>query len=206
MNPALDSQYWSQRYLEQDTGWDTGSVTPPLKAYIDQLPDPSLRILIPGAGNAYEAEYLFNKGFSRVTVCDLAAEPLANLKQRCPEFPAEQLLQTDFFGLRERFDLILEQTFFCALNPSLRPDYAGKMYELLNPGGKLAGLLFDDPLNADRPPFGGSREEYLKYFSPYFKIRTFGPCYNSIPPRKGRELFIILEKPVSGESRITAGK
>jgi thiopurine S-methyltransferase len=68
------------------------------------------------------------------------------------------------------------------------------MNELLNPGGKLVGLLFNDKLNTDKPPFGGTEEEYLNYFEKYFKIKTFEPCYNSIKPRAGRELFINLEK------------
>jgi hypothetical protein len=45
-----------------ETGWDLGQVSPPLKAYIDQLTDKNLRILIPGCGNSYEAEYLLEKG------------------------------------------------------------------------------------------------------------------------------------------------
>ncbi|SHI83533.1 Thiopurine S-methyltransferase (TPMT) [Algibacter luteus] len=50
--------YWTQRYNERQTGWDVGKPTTPLKTYIDQLKNKSLKILIPGAGNAYEAEYL----------------------------------------------------------------------------------------------------------------------------------------------------
>jgi len=104
------------------------------------------------------------------------------------------LLLIDFFELRQTFDLIVEQTFFCALAPTLRKSYFKKMHELLKPGGKLAGVLFDDVLNPDKPPFGGNREEYLSYIGNAFKINTFEICYNSIKPRQGRELFINLEK------------
>jgi thiopurine S-methyltransferase len=65
---------------------------------------------------------------------------------------------------------------------------------LLRPGGKLAGVLFDIPLYADRPPYGGSKELYVSVFKPYFRFITFEKCYNSIPPRAGNELFMILEK------------
>ena len=54
----LDAEYWEERYRAGTTGWDIGSPSTPLKEYIDQLQDPSKKILIPGAGNAYEAEYL----------------------------------------------------------------------------------------------------------------------------------------------------
>ena len=92
----------------------------------------------------------------------------------------------------EKYDLIIEQTFFCALDPKLRPDYFQKVEELLNPGGKLVGVMFDDKLNTDKPPFGGNKEEYLTYIGSGLKIKTFERCYNSIKPRKDRELFINL--------------
>ena len=68
------------------------------------------------------------------------------------------------------------------------------MHDLLNNGGKLVGLLFDGPLNEDYPPFGGTKQEYEKYLRPYFNIKVFERSYNSIIPRKGRELFMILIK------------
>lgn len=187
-------KYWTDRYLTNQTQWDTGSITSPLKSYFDQLQDKDVKILIPGAGNGYEAEYLFHQNFRHVYLADISSIPLGNFKQRCPLFPDFQLIHADFFTLNMQFDLIIEQTFFCALHPSQRPDYARQMYHLLRPGGKLVGLLFDDPLNSDHPPYGGNREEYLKYFLPYFTVKYFDPCYNSIPPRAGRELFISLIK------------
>jgi methyl halide transferase len=190
----LNEEYWGKRYLTNDTGWDAKSPTAPLQHYIDQLKNKALRVLIPGCGNAYEAEYMFNKGFKNVFVTDIASVPLNNFKERCPSFPSSQLIHSDFFNLEQNYDLILEQTFFCALDPSLRKKYAEKCAALLVKGGKLAGVLFDDKLNNDKPPFGGSKEEYISYFRPYFDIKYFDKCTNSIPPRAGRELFINLIK------------
>ncbi len=192
---SLDKKYWDNRYTTSDFGWDLGEISPPLKAYFDGLQNNNLKILIPGAGNSYEAEYLFNKGFRQVYACDFARSALNNLKQRCPEFPESHLLESDFFELEERaFDLIIEQTFFCALNPSLRKKYFEKMHDLLKTDGKLVGLLFDDKLNSDVPPFGGSAEEYKPLFEPYFMAHRYEPCTNSVKPRAGRELFIELLK------------
>lgn len=190
----LDKGYWESRYQNNETGWDTGSITTPIKEYIDQLNNKNLSILVPGAGNAHEAGYIFEKGFKNVWVADIAPTPLNNFKSKYPSFPDNQLLNVDFFALSMQFDLIIEQTFFCALDPSLRPAYAKKMWELLQPKSKLVGLLFDDALNADRPPFGGNKKEYEQYFQPYFHFRYFEQAYNSIKPRQGRELFICLEK------------
>lgn len=67
------------------------------------------------------------------------------------------------------------------------------MLGLLNQGGKLVGVLFDQTFDFQGPPFGGNRVEYLTYFSGKFEIETFEPCDNSIPERSGSELFIKLK-------------
>lgn len=194
MTDNLSAEYWNNRYINNDFGWDIGTISSPLKAYIDQLNNKNLNILIPGAGNSYEAEYLHQNGFKNVMVLDFAAEPLHNVKQRVPGFPAQHLVQQDFFEHTGQYDLVVEQTFFCALNPELRRNYVRQMHNLLKPGGQLAGVLFNDPLNADKPPFGGNKAEYENLFSDLFEIKILAPCYNSIKPREGRELFMILIK------------
>lgn len=193
-NLDLSGAAWDNRYKNEDTGWDLGSVSPPLKAYIDQLENKNQRILIPGGGNSYEAEYLFTRGFQNVFVVDVSETALHNFQRRVPDFPADQLIHKDFFDIKDSFDLILEQTFFCALFPKLRKEYAIKVHEILTEKGKLVGLLFDAPLFANRPPFGGSKKEYTSYFSPYFNFKIYEPCYNSHPSRRGKELFINLIK------------
>lgn len=186
--------YWENNYNSNQIGWDIGYVSPPFTNYIDQLANKNISILIPGSGNAYEAEYLFQNGFKNITVLDIAKQPLENLKKRIPTFPIENLIQGDFFKHDQMYDLILEQTFYCAISPQLRSKYATKVYELLKNKGKLTGLLFDFPLTEQGPPFGGSLEEYKNTFSKQFHIRVLKSCYNSIKPRLGRELFIIFEK------------
>ena len=190
----LNKNFWENRYHENKTGWDIGYISTPIKTYIDQLTKKDLKILIPGAGNSYEAEYLWKKGFKNVFVIDIANQPLSNLKKRLPKFPDKQLINKDFFELKNSFDLIIEQTFFCALEPSLRKSYSNKMKELLKDNGKIVGLLFDFELTKEGPPFGGSKDEYLNLFSPLFKIKTLEKSYNSIKPREDRELFFIFEK------------
>lgn len=184
--------YWNHRYLSGETGWDLGEVSPPLRSYFDQLTDKDIRTLIPGGGNSYEAEYLYKRGFKNVHVCDVATIPLRNLKQRIPGFPTGQLLNKNFFDLKGKFDLIVEQTFFCAIDPVQRADYIQKTSELLKPGGKLVGLLFNIPLNQDRPPFGGKLEDYREMFASAFEIAIMETAYNSAASRAGNELFIKM--------------
>jgi SAM-dependent methyltransferase len=194
MDQQFNAAYWQHRYLTDQTGWDTGEITPPLREYFGQLLNKNLRVLIPGCGNGYEAEYLFKHGFHKVFLVDVAEAPLRNFSQRIPEFPKEQLLQEDFFALQGEYDLIVEQTFFCALDPKLRPAYARKCAALLKPKGKLMGLLFDTTFMHDGPPFGGSREEYRNHFAPYFNFIHFDTAYNSLAARQGREVFMLLQK------------
>ncbi|MCK0180250.1 TPMT family class I SAM-dependent methyltransferase [Flavobacteriaceae bacterium S0862] len=190
----LNKSFWEHRYRENKTGWDLGHVSLPIQTYIDQLTNKDLKILIPGAGNSYEAEYLWEKGFKNVFVLDIANQPLINFKKRVTKFPDKQLINKDFFELKNSFDLIIEQTFFCALQPTLRKNYSNKMNELLKENGKLVGLLFNFELTKEGPPFGGSKTEYLNLFSSVFKIKTLEKSYNSIKPREDIELFFIFEK------------
>lgn len=193
-NIDLTSQAWDNRYLNNDIGWDLGEISFPLKTYFDQLENKKAKILIPGGGNSYEAEYLFKLGFTNVFVIDLSKTAIENIQKRVLNFPKSQLILGNFFDLNDTFDLIIEQTFFCAIHPELRDKYVSKMNSLLAQKGKLVGLLFDAPLYNHRPPFGGSKKEYLAYFQNDFEIKTFDKCYNSIKSREGRELFINLIK------------
>mgnify|MGYP001546069660 CR=1 FL=1 len=190
----LDNAFWTERYATGDTRWDLGAPSTPLKTYIDQLTDKDLRILIPGGGRAYEAEYLYRQGFRNVYALDLTEAALKDLVARCPAFPKSRLIHGDFFTQKGQYDRILEQTFFCALDPALRPRYVAKMQELLAPGGKLTGVLFDDVLNTDHPPFGGNAEEYRALFGAAFSDLSITPCYNSIAPRAGREVWLSAVK------------
>lgn len=187
----LGKQYWTDRYINQETGWDVGYVSTPLKEYFDQLKEKNIRILIPGAGNAYEAEYLHQAGFTNVFLLDISEEPIHAFKKRVPGFPAEHCICEDFFLHDKKYDLIVEQTFFCALHPSLRERYVLKMKDLLSPEGKLIGLLFNIPLNADKPPFGGNEAEYRNLFEGKLVIQQMEKANNSIKPREGNELFFI---------------
>lgn len=187
----LDANYWSSRYQTNTAQWDLGQVSPPIKNYIDQLTDKNCRILIPGCGNSYEAAYLLEKGFTDITLIDIAPNLVDTLKKRYANNTAIKIILGDFFELNQPFDLIIEQTFFCALHPTLRPAYVDKMKSLLSPNGKLVGLLFDRSFEGG-PPFGGSKTAYINLFESDFKLNTLEPCYNSFIKRQESELFMIF--------------
>ena len=194
-NSFLDKDYWNNRYHTGETAWDLGTISTPLKEYADQCSNKNSSVLIPGCGNAYEAEYLLKHGFNNVTLVDIAPAAVEAVSVKLKDFVGKQLhiVCGDFFELQDKFDLIIEQTFFCALEPALRKAYATKMFDLLNREGKLIGILFNRNFEGG-PPFGGSKIEYEQLFRISFEIIKMEDCRNSIPPRAGSELFFMLRK------------
>lgn len=190
----LDENFWSSRYQMGSTGWDIGYASPPLYQYLCQIHTKSIAVLVPGGGNAHEVAAGWALGFQNLHLLDISLFPIQKFLEKNPSFPKSHLHHEDFFEHQGSYDLILEQTFFCALSPALRHSYAEKMYRLLKPGGKLVGVLFDRNFPFEGPPFGGSATEYRSYFEPYFEFEKFETCYNSIPERQGSELFIKLRK------------
>ncbi|MBK8518230.1 MAG: methyltransferase domain-containing protein [Saprospiraceae bacterium] len=190
----LDRNYWDTRHRNEDTPWKLGEISPPLKNYFDQLTDKSIRILIPGAGHAFEAKYLAQTGFNNITICDISTIAIEILKNELTEFKTIKYLEGDFLEINGQFDLIVEQTFFCALDPSYREAYVEKMYQLLKEKGTLVGLLFGSYFDKPGPPFGGDIKEYNSLLSKKLHIHQLQMCYNSITQRQGNELFIICKK------------
>lgn len=196
MVTKLDQAYWDERYQQGYTGWDIGHVADPLKAYFDQLTNKDLSILIPGGGNSYEAIYLMEQGFTNVTIVDISTVVTERLQLKHAHWLDKglRIICSDFFELNERFDRVIEQTFFCALTPDLREAYARKMASILSQDGKLVGLWFDRDFEGG-PPFGGKAGDYQALFSRYFQEVQFTSCMNSIQPRSGTEVFGIISKP-----------
>ncbi len=188
MPEFLSKDYWNNCYETEQTRWDLKTISPPLKAYIDQLTDKNLRILMPGCGSGREARYLAEQGFQYVTMIDIAPLAVEIMKKNLADYQQVKVIEGDFFAHIGEYDLILEQTFFCAIDPTFRPKYVQKMTELLRPSGTLAGLLFKVQF-PNSPPFGGSKEEYKNLFSEKFNIKILEACYNSVKPRMGSELF-----------------
>jgi len=193
----LSCHYWEARYREKLTGWDVGYASPALTEYAKTAIKMENKILIPGAGYGHEAKFLFREGYRHVYVCEFSESAISDFKMNCPEFPDENIFKVDFFALEKTnlFDVILEQTFFCAIHPELRKKYFEKCHQLLSKGGKLAGVLFNTYFENPGPPFGGTEEEYIKILElNKWKILKWEACRNSIEPRKGREWWMELQK------------
>jgi len=192
-NP-LGQNYWNERWEKGETSWDMRQSSPAITAYMAQYTNKNAAILIPGCGNAYEAEFLIANGFTNITLIDIAPKAIETVKEKFADKPQVNVLCEDFFNHQGNYDLIIEQTFFCAIPPNRRKEYAEKTASLLSQNGKIIGVLFDKQFNHPFPPFGGCLCEYKPIFGPHFTIKTMNECYNSIPPRAKSEVFINLIK------------
>lgn len=190
----MSLNYWNSRWEKKETGWDIGYASPAIVNYLNLIENKNIAILIPGCGNAYEAEYLVENGFSNITLIDIAPLAVDNLKRKFAGNENIKILCEDFFEHQGKYDLVIEQTFFCAISTEKRQMYVEKMHNVLNENGKIVGLLFNKQFNNPFPPFGGSVVEYKELFTPFFDINVMEACNSSILPRKGNELFICFQK------------
>ena len=186
-----NADYWDNRYESQQTGWDLGEASPPIYRYFQQVEEKDKAILIPGCGFGYEAEALLAMGFSNITLIDVAELPVANLRDKYLNNPDIKVIKGNFFEHKGHYDVIIEQTFFCAIDPTLRADYVKKCHSLLAEKGRIIGLFFNRHFDGG-PPYGGDINEYTALFDKHFEIKKLEPCFNSAGPRAGNELFAIL--------------
>ncbi|MBH19524.1 MAG: SAM-dependent methyltransferase [Crocinitomicaceae bacterium] len=193
---SLNESFWNNRYLENNTGWDLGVISPPIKKWFDSQMDKDLQILVPGAGKGHEVKYGFEHGFSNIYYLDSSTEAISSFKENCPNFPEDQILKNNFFELKKDlfFDVLIEQTFFCAISPILRDQYVKKTHKILREDGCIIGLLFNKRFDHQGPPFGGFYEEYVELFSEIFIIEKLENSIHSVSPRKENEFWIMLKK------------
>ena len=107
------------------------------------------------------------------------------------------MLHEDFFCLDDShdgiYDLVLEQTFFCAIAPRQRKDYIQKVSRVLKPEGMLVGLFYN-PNKEGGPPYNTTCEDIKIHFSKYFKIKQLEKTLLSVEHRKNKEWLGILTK------------
>ncbi|MGB0837959.1 MAG: SAM-dependent methyltransferase [Flavobacteriaceae bacterium] len=191
----LNQSYWDERYESNNTPWTLNCVSPAITEFLRvKNPSKEAKILIPGAGLSPDAHYLYSNGFKNVFVLDLSKTSIEQFISNYPEFPKDQIIHENFFEHHDQYDLIFEQTFFCALPLSINPKYPAKVTELLQPKGILFGLFFLGDLSQGGPPYLQEKGFYSDLFSPLFKFIKLELFNKSITPRKDKELFFIFEK------------
>ena len=189
---------WQRHYEENDLGWDLGQVAPPFVKLWQEEKLPLGKVLVPGCGRGHEVVFLAENGFD-VTAIDFSSGAVTYLKNALKKRNLEgRILHQDFFSLDEYhegvYDLVLEQTFFCAISPKQRRDYVLNVSRILKPGGILVGLFYHTDEQGG-PPYNTTREDIEMHFSKKFEIQELDKTFLSAEQRKDKEWLGILKKP-----------
>ncbi len=191
--------FWESLYRAGRTGWDLGGPTPIFQEWLRDNKGKGEKVCVIGAGNGHDA-IAFAKAGYKVTAVDFAPTPARYLadKAAAAKLPLT-VLPIDMFQLPtkrpEHFDLVLEYTTFCSIDPHRRDIYVATVASILKPEGRLLALFFPMEQAADvGPPFGLSRVEIRERFERYFHIVSEEWPEDSVPTRRLRELIVLMEK------------
>jgi len=196
---------WEKRWKTKETQWDLGGVTPVLTKEVDGYVKRGREVgdaLVPGCGAAYDVAFLAERSRT-VTAIDLAPSAVKLAREMCRTRKNANIVLGNFFehDFGKKFDFVFDYTFFCAIQPELRPAWGSKVSSLLSPGGRLLTLVFpideDNAFNPDAngPPFPVSVAAYEKVLSPHGLVRVSTERSEaSVSPRRDRELVVWWEK------------
>jgi len=199
-NIVSKSSFWDDLYLNDSSPWDLNSPTPIFINWSENLPkNKKLNICIPGCGKGHDALYLSSKGHN-VYAIDFSCFATGFLKNNAKKNNLKiNVINDNFFELNTKyenyFDVVLEYTFFCAIDPSKRKKYVSKCYDLLKKNGLIVGVFL--PLiknNEVSPPFQVSIKEIKHLFSEKFNFNKIKFSSLSVKSRKDNEVYIELLK------------
>jgi methyl halide transferase len=191
---------WETRYQSGDMPWEHGEASPGLVDFLDAHPELARgSVCVPGCGTGHDARACARAGFA-ATGLDLAPSAIQLSRERTAaagltaRFIVGNFLKDE---PPERFDWLFEHTLFCAIDPGDRDEYAKAVLRWLKPGGDYLAVNYLLP-PGDGPPFGTTREELWRRFSPSFDlIQESVP--RSYPNRTGLELLMWWRrKPAAG--------
>lgn len=191
------TKFWSQIYESEDTpGWELQKVSPILVDALPQLKIPKSRIALLGCGSGEDAAYLAELGHL-VTAFDISYEAIEKAKARHSHIKGLSFIKADAFNLPDQyiseFDIIFENKFYCAVNPSDRNKVVRTWCRLLAPDGMLLGQFFCMPKRVG-PPYGGSEWEIRKRLEKDFHFLYWTRAKNSAERWQGKELLVYAKK------------
>jgi hypothetical protein len=193
---VLDEAFWSRLYADGQDGWELGRAAPPLERWVAAHDLRDRRALVVGAGRGHEARLLARAG-ARVVAVDYAPEAVAAARVlAASEGVHVDFRQRDVFALRlelERYELVVEHTCFCAIDPARRGEYARVVADVLLPGGSFVGLFWEHG-RAGGPPFTTTRAEIEGLFGADFEIVGFEIPTDSVATRLGQERLFEMRR------------
>lgn len=194
-----DADYWNQIYKSMPTpNWDLGEPAPAFQDMLPRLKLPKSRILVLGCGEGHDAA-LFASAGHVVTAVDFSAEAIEKAKKNYGHIETLTFLKEDIFNLPHEwnysFDLIIEHTCFCAIEPHRRMGLIKLWRRLLHEEGQIMAVFFA-MLKRSGPPYGSSEWEIRQLLKDSFQFLFWGRWDKSVPKRQGVELFVLAKKKV----------
>lgn len=140
--PDLD--FWQQRFVAGTTPWDRGAPGPQLRRWLDEaLIAPGQRVAVPGCGSGHDVAMLATAGV-KVTGIDYAPAALDLARAHLARTgTTAELIQADVtqWSPETPFDVVYEQTCWCALHPDRWHAYTQQLHRWIRPGGHLLLML-----------------------------------------------------------------
>jgi cyclopropane fatty-acyl-phospholipid synthase-like methyltransferase len=193
----VSREYWKSRYQSGDMPWEKGAPSPGLVDFLAAHPDlPRGIVCVPGCGTGHDVREFARAGFD-TSGFDIApsAIQLADEKTKSSGLKAKFQL-ADFLHDEppKKFDWLFEHTLFCAIKPQERDDYVRATLRWLKPDGQYLAVNYLIP-DKDGPPFGTTRDELWRRFSPHFElVEELVP--RSYANRTGLELLLWWRRKV----------
>jgi cyclopropane fatty-acyl-phospholipid synthase-like methyltransferase len=176
--------------------WEKGAPSPGLVDFLAAHPELARgTVCVPGCGTGHDVLTWAQTGFQTFGF-DIAPSAVQLSRERAKAAKVEAQFQiADFLGTDPPFlfDWIFEHTLFCAIQPIERDEYVRAVLRWLKPSGQYLAVnyLISDE---EGPPFGTTREELVRRFSPHFNLREeWVP--RSYPNRTGLERMFWWEPP-----------
>ena len=163
---------------------------------LPRLKLPRSKIIVLGCGSGHDAAFLAQAGH-HVTAIDFSEEAIQNAKKLYGHQSRLEFIQADVFQLppawHGTFDVVIEHTCFCAVDPQQRTQLVKVWRQLLHHEGLLFAVFFS-MLKRSGPPFGSSEWEIRELLQSSFQFLFWGRWKNSLPERQGKELFVYGHK------------
>jgi len=197
--PLLDEKYWEDHYRASDTPWDKGEASPGLVDFLAAHPDLKRgTVCVPGCGTGHDVRAWAKAGFDTVGY-DIAPAAVRLGRERTAAAGLAARFEPGDF-LKDTppllFNWVFEHTLFCAIDPRDRDDYVHAVLRWLKPDGNYLAVNYLIP-DTDGPPFGTTRVELMKLFSPHFEL-LMEQVPRSYPNRTGLELMLWWKRKRSG--------